>query len=436
MKYFAPLLTLFIPLFFLSGMNINIAFIFLISQSLLGIIGLYKINKGFYLQDIRVFFILSFTLYSCFLPIISILGIIKGFNFYLSQTILLYGIALLSFNFYTLFKRRKWNNNLNIKLNSIGFFLPILWLFLLVVISIYYMRSAGITIFSFGENMTPRSQLTENVSQFWVILSFTIIAAANFLIYNFFRMDYKYRILLIIILLLYFIFQSSLGNRREIAGIIFFSISFFLSFYKKKINITIITILLIIFVGSFAITLERNESTRSLDKLDKIQLAIASNEFVYPIQTTYYILKDKWPYRYGSTYFLLPFQVLIPRIIYPGKPSTLGSEFILKTFGVKYQGFAYTPVSEAYLNFGFLGPFIIFFFVAMLFDFILKTNSYDLNYIYFLSYGLVFDFCRGDIASIFYAFVVMYFFGYRIISLLSKLKLKLSHLGAENESHS
>jgi hypothetical protein len=142
------------------------------------------------------------------------------------------------------------------------------------------------------------------------------------------------------------------------------------------------------------------------------------------MQTTFYILKDNWSYRYGSTYFFLPIQVLIPRIIYPSKPSTLGDEFTKKTFGAGFQGFAYTPVSEAYLNLGILGPLIVFFFVAFFLDYLVKINSNSLSYTYFMFYGLVFDFCRGDFASIFYAFFIMYFIGYKFVFFLSKLKLR------------
>lgn len=431
MRYLVVISSLFIFsiliifLFLFKELYLYASFFFLISQSIIGLYGLNKINKGFYLQDIRIFFILSFTLYSCFLPLISIVGLIQIFPNYLPKTTLLYGIALFAFNCYTLLRKRKWNNINNIKYNSNVSIIAILWLMLLVILSIYYMHSKGISIFSFGAKMTPRTILGENVTQLWVVLSFTIIAVANFLIFNFPRINNISRIFLLLVLLLYFVFQLSLGNRREIAGIIFFSMAFILSYYKKKINLSIIILLLLIFIGSFAITLLREEGTRNLDRSDKVQIALASNEFVYPMQTTIYLLKDKWPIRYGSTYFLLPIQVTIPRIIYPDKPSTLGGEFTLKTFGPGFQGFAYTPVSEAYLNFGYLGPFIVFFFVAILFDYILKINSSELSFIYFLSYGLVFDFCRGDFASIFYAILIMYFFGYRFVSYLSKLRIKL-----------
>ena len=239
-------------------------------------------------------------------------------------------------------------------------------------------------------------------------------------------MNIKLRFLFITALLIYFGFQLSLGNRREIAGILFFSLSFFLSFYKKKINIKISLILLLIFLGSFVITLLRDEHTRTLDTSTKVEVALRANEFIFPMQTTYYILKDDWNYRYGSTYFLLPFQVIIPRIIYTNKPSTLGAEFTEKTFGKDFQGYAYTPVSEAYLNFGIIGPFIVFFLLAVFLDYIIRSfsKSGKLNYVYFLFYGLIFDLCRGDFASIFYAIVVMYFFGYRFVYYLSKFKLK------------
>lgn len=426
MKYLVLISIVFIFVFLIFGITINTTFSFLISQSILGIFSSIKLNKGFYLQDIRVFFILSFTLYSSFLPFSSVFGFIQGFDSHLPQTTFLYGIALFAFNSYTLFKNRKWVSFSEIEYKSKGFLIPILWLFSLVLYSIYYMRSAGVPIFSFGDKMISRTELGENVSQLWVVLSFVIIAVSNFLIYNLSKMNLKLRLLLIIVLIIYFGFQLSLGNRREIAGILFFSISFFLSFFKKKIDLKLTVILLFLFIGSFAITLLRDEQTRTLDTSTKVEVALRANEFIFPMQTTYYILKDDWGYRYGSTYFFLPFQVMIPRIIYTNKPSTLGAEFTAKTFGKDYQGYAYTPVSEAYLNFGIIGPFMVFFLLAVFLDYIIRSNSKSgkLNFVYFLFYGLIFDLCRGDFASIFYAVVVMYFFGYRFVYYLSKFKLK------------
>jgi len=417
---------LFVFIFLIYGVTINTSFIFLITQSILGIFGLIKINKGIYLQDIRMFFILSFTLYSVFLPLISMIGLIDGFTDYLPQTTILYGLSLFSFNTFTLFKKRKWNNLSNIESNSKGFFIPISLLFFLVLYSIYYMKSSGISVFTFGENMSSRTELGSIVTQLWIVLSFMIITITTFLIFNFQKLNNKSRLIFVLIIILYVIFQFSLGNRRQIAGIIFFSISFILSFFRKKMNFKTIVILSILFIGSFAISILRDANTRTLDRAGQIEVALASNEFIYPMQTTYYLLKNNWDFRFGSTYIFLPFQLLIPRIIYPGKPSTLGGEFIIKTFGKRFrQGFAYTPVSEAYLNFGYIGPLIMFFFLGVFFDFLLKINYTNLNYVYFMFYGLVFDFCRGDFGSIFYAVFVMYVV-YRLVYFSSKFRLKFN----------
>ncbi len=76
--------------------------------------------------------------------------------------------------------------------------------------------------------------------------------------------------------------------------------------------------------------------------------------------------KIQWDYRFGSTYTLLPVQIAIPRAIYPNKPPTLGTEFIYKIMGPGGQGYAYTPVTEAYLNFWYIGPYYcIFVFVCI-----------------------------------------------------------------------
>ena len=151
---------------------------------------------------------------------------------------------------------------------------------------------------------------------------------------------------------------------------------------------------------------------------DAFKIVLASNEFVYPIQTTAYIINDSWNLRFGMTYIILPLQILIPRFIYPNKPSTLGGEFIEKTFGDNYMGFAYTPVSEAYLNFGVIGPFIMMSILAYIFTLIIKKGHNGLGFYYFLLYSFVFDFCRGDFSSIFYALLITYVLGYRFFNYL------------------
>jgi len=285
------------------------------------------------------------------------------------------------------------------------------------------MLSAGITIFKFGDEMSSRVDVGNAVNQLWVIISFLIISLFDYLIFNFSLYNKKRKIIIIAVLLIYILFQSSIGNRREFAGIIFFIICFYLISKQITLKPQIIIILLCLFAAAFYLSTLRDENTRNLKGEKAIELMLASNEFVYPMQTTYYIMRDNWDLRFGSTYFFLPLQILIPREIYPDKPSTLGAEFVEKTFGHGGMGYAYTPVTEAYLNFGNIGPFIMFILYATFFNWLVRKQTNGFRFYYFILYGLIFDFCRGDVASIIYAFTCIYFIGFNIYKILGKIKL-------------
>ena len=167
-------------------------------------------------------------------------------------------------------------------------------------------------------------------------------------------------------------------------------------------NIKIICLLSILFIGSFVVSMKRNASTRIMEGEDAVQMALQSNEFIYPMQTTYYTIKDDWDYRFGTTYFLLPIQVLIPRSIYPSKPTTLGTEFVNKTFGPGYMAFAYTPVTEAYLNGGYLGVLFVFLILSLLMDEMVRKANRLITFSYLMAFSLVLDWSRSEFSSIFY----------------------------------
>ena len=141
------------------------------------------------------------------------------------------------------------------------------------------------------------------------------------------------------------------------------------------------------------------------------------------MQTTYYTIKDNWDYRLGSTYLFLPIQVLIPRSIYPGKPTTLGTEFVNKTFGPGFMAFAYTPVTEAYLNGGYLGVLLIFSILSLLMDRMVRKANHLITFGYLMAFSLVLDWSRSEFSSIFYT-ICMIWICLKICSILGGYKKK------------
>ena len=379
--------------------------VILIAQFVAAFVYLWKQDGGVYLQDIRVFFLLCFALYTLFWPITMVgLGTVDGDSSF-TQTVLAYNLAVLGFNLVLFISRKKWSAKANFAIDKgrNSFWMGIGFLFLLVAYSFYFMYSKGVPVFAFSSFSLDRLDYFQNVDQLWVILKFIIASAASYLIFYIKKLNTIQRVALFSIIGFYILYQVSLGNRNEYALIVFFTIGYFLAARKKPISLKIMLVLLVLFISSFWITLMRSESSRNLKGNQAVELAVRSNEFMFPIQTTYYIIKDKWPYRYGETYTIHVIKQIIPRSWQKDKPQSLGSEFIAKTFGSGWSGWAYTPVTEAYLNFGIFGPFIIYFIIGLIMN-SLTTEVWKkgLTFKYLMAYSIIFNFCRGDVSSTIY----------------------------------
>ena len=99
--------------------------------------------------------------------------------------------------------------------------------------------------------------------------------------------------------------------------------------------------------------------------------------------------------------------LFIPRSIWPEKPESLSLQFMRDAFGTTgLMGFAYTPVTEAFLNFGWVGPFIVFAILSILMVKLVRNASAHPG-LYFIAFALVIDFNRGDSGGTFYAMMVV-----------------------------
>ena len=229
----------------------------------------------------------------------------------------------------------------------------------------------------------------------------------------------RHKLIFIACLLFYVAYQVSLGNRREYTTIILFFICYYLCIKRQPLKLKLFIFILAAFIGSFAITLVRDSNTREMQGSEAVQIALVSNEFIYPQQTTYFTLMQDWDLRFGYTYTILPIEIAIPRSLYPNKPPTLGTEFMYRLGGS--QGYAYTPVTEAYLNFGYIGPFLIFMLLgAGANKLIRRTNKNGITFLYIISYAYIFDFCRGEFSSVSYSLFFIYL-SYKAIRKISKL---------------
>lgn len=95
------------------------------------------------------------------------------------------------------------------------------------------MKLSGIAIFNFSE-MSSRTELGQKISQLWIVVTFLVVLVINLLVFYFKKLTHIQKIYFLVIVLFYFIFQISLGNRREIATILFFICSYYLV-YKRNV---------------------------------------------------------------------------------------------------------------------------------------------------------------------------------------------------------
>ena len=404
-------------LFLFDVDSLLIPFLFLISQSLFGVLFVNKENEAFYPQDIRVIFIVTYSLYSLFCPLISLLG----FDVFLSTmplTTFCFGLGLAGFNLGNILFPVKWVNISFVK-NSVNYSLLLLLLLAELILLTVYLIAYQVPVFS-TLGQFDRLEFFETINQVWVVLTMAISLTACLIIYYFDEWNKKQFVFGILLIVYYIALQLSLGNRRDFLPIILFSTSYFLTKYHSKLNAKIIIIGTIFFIGSFWLVQQRNNNLE-YSRVGAIQESFVNNEFVYPMQTLAYIIDDKWDLRYGYTYFVLPFQIAVPRYIYPNKPEDLGKEFVNKTFGEGSQGYAYTPVTEAYLNFGILGPLFVFVLFSLAFSLLIrKLNLSSISFVYFLLYSFVFDFCRGTFATVIYQVLVSLLFYFIIDKLIQK----------------
>lgn len=404
--------------------EVIIATIVLLLVIAIGVLKIIKLDGGLFLQDIRFFFLLSFTLYIVFLPIVYCL---YSEIFFFNQNIFtkmvwLYASAILAYDIVLFKKNIKWKNSSLIYPPYKSYKRVIYGLICLVACSFYYMKSRGVVTFSLGEGMADRSEYGEAVSQSWIILSIVVAVFFNFTLFIFRKLNTTCKLIFLSCLAFYVTYQISLGNRREYTTIILFFVCYYLGIRKIPLNIKLLCFLVAGFIGSFAITIIRDANTRDLSRSDKIQMAIISNEFIYPQQTTYYTMEANPDYKLGYSYTILPIEVAIPRSIYPNKPATLASEFVTKILNTT-QGYAYTPVTEAFINFGYIGPFVIFYILALFLNNLVKeANEKGISFKYAIFFAYSFDFCRSEFSSVAYSFLFIYLSYKLIILLVGRIK--------------
>jgi oligosaccharide repeat unit polymerase len=292
----------------------------------------------------------------------------------------------------------------------------ILALFLLLAFKSYTLQRQGLFFNYALTKSVSRIDLFTEINQSDILAGLLINASFLFFIFYFFALNPKVKIILVILFLYFVAMNMSLGNRRDFAPMVI-GIFWVLSCkYKFKFSLAWF-LLLICGIFVFLVLGSLRSANESESYLDIVNQTLSSNEFVYPFFTLARPVEDylngTQEFLYGTSIFLYPIFFFIPRAIFIDKPYSLASQFVLDYYGGG-MGYAYTPVSEGFLNFGPIGPAILYFFIGLS---ITKLQFRRDQRAIFIFFSMIPDLCRGEIST----FIYQYVFTIAFLILIPKL---------------
>jgi len=386
---------------------------FLVGQFLatLALIRLY--DGRWVLQDIRLFFALFLFLYGATLPLITTLGLGLA-EPGIGRAAFMFGTAFLGFNIVQWWYRQPWHDVPPEVFDRVRpTFLNIFILILAFAALLGYAVSRGLDL----TGALDRRKTLLLGTQLWVVAIFMMNGLVMYMFMAWPRLTRTVRRWLVIYVALFVLFALSLGNRRDFLPMFIFLFAVVATRRHSVIGAKTLVVGLFAFaaMNAFGIVRTVADNPAILAELDPVQVLVTQNEFVSPIQTVMYYTLHDHPLRWGSTYLTAP-GLFIPRAIWLGKPESLSLQFMRDAFGtIQLMGFAYTPVTEAFLNFGFVGPFVIFSIVSLLLVKLVRSVDEHPG-LYFIAFAIVVDFNRGDFAGTLYemtmvgtAYVLMLF---------------------------
>ncbi|SHF72125.1 oligosaccharide repeat unit polymerase [Caldanaerobius fijiensis DSM 17918] len=272
-------------------------------------------------------------------------------------------------------------------------------------------RGAGMTLLSQVRGSLPYSSF--------------IFPGIAIVYYNFFNTkDKKILYISLLFLLLWIILMIIQGDRRYLAYslIIIYGIWIIQKNIKVRINKKIVFYAIIIYICltffaqvRFLISPIMNNEMKIQDGITWITEHIninwflpGENEFAGPYFTLLYSIENRSKLLYGSSY-VNSIANILPRSLYPGpKPPTIAQDFALfihNSYMSNFPfviGWGYSPVAEAYNNFGLFGIFIIFIIYGLILSFIrvFKRKGLFGILIYSMILPELMNFNRIDFSSI------------------------------------
>lgn len=386
-------------------------------------------KSPFLFNDSTVIFLIFLFLYGFFNPIVEFIiqGSLSLVTYY--ATIIyascipayVLGLAFSKSIRYDLNYLNLVNENIKKSKNYNIFLIFVLCLLLLFVSFDFY--SQGILFKPSVALKTSRLELFTEISQFKIVVGLLISSVFLYFIYYFSSLSIRLKGIIIFLLSYFVLMELSVGNRRDFVPMI---VGLFWIFVNKKmISFTFsrfIFMLFGLFVFLFFGSIRSISSTEEIFNFSNLAiLTLSSNEFVFPFYTLNYsvamLLNGSISFLFGLSIFVYPILYFIPRFIFPYKPSSLAVQFVKEIDST--MGYAYSPVTEFFVNFGIIGPLVGFLLIGFIISKIQSFKDQRFNFIFFT---MIPDFCRGEIGTFLYQFFFVSFFIIVLPNFLASIK--------------
>lgn len=391
---------------------------FLVGQFFISLALLRLYNGHWVFQDIRFFFVIFFFLYGGTLPLVVIAGL-GGKQPGITGAVFMYATAFVGFNLVQWWYRQPWRDVPKAVFERIrpSFANVLMLLGALAFIGIYA-TALGVQL-----SLTiDRSQVGNLGTQLWVVSMFVMNGFAMFMLAGWSSLSRSRRVAVVASVILFVGFQLAMGNRRDFMPMLIFLAGMVATRSRAVIGFWGVVAGAVAFVMFTAIGIVRQvlQDPTVLLRFNPVQILVTQNEFVSPIFTLMHYVNAARPLRWGLTYIAAP-TLFVPRAIWPDKPESLSLQFMRDAFGTTgLMGFAYTPVTEAFLNFWWVGPFVVFAILSLIMVKLVRNVDAHPG-LYFVCFALVVDFNRGDFGGAFYSITVVGG-AYAVMSLVSRLR--------------
>jgi hypothetical protein len=400
------------------GMPIDAAAYFIIGQFTLSLALLRLYDGRWVIQDIRLFFVIFLFLYGASLPLVVMSGY-GGVQFGIAGAGAMYGTALLGFNLVQWWYRQPWHDVPKEIFENIR---PSFSNAMVVMAALGFILAYGFSRGIYLSLTIDRSQVRFLGTQLWVVSMFVMNGFFMYMFAGWSGLSRSARVVLVFTLFGFIGFQLAMGNRRDFLPMLIFLAGVVATRRHAVIRAGTVILGFLAFAAFTALGIVRQvlQDPTVLTRFNPVELIVTQNEFVSPIFTLMHYVNNDRPLRWGFTYIAAP-GLFVPRAIWPDKPESLSLQFMRDAFGTTgLMGFAYTPVTEAFLNFSWVGPFIVFALLSILMVKLVRNADAHPG-LYFLCFAFVVDFNRGDFGGTFYALVVAGS-AYAMMRFVSRLK--------------